>query len=232
MYSDVFAKFKQELNAYSPTDLEHVTELVDQLNRNRRDVFDQVVRVVEHPVGGEILYFLDGLGGTGKFFLLEQILAHVQSQRKSAIAVASSEIATTLLTGGAYRTFGVSYLSQTNRTFHMQSSWQSQKAEQIQNLSLIIWDEAPMTNRGFFEAVDRVVRDIMKNERNCPAGKLSFLVESTDKFYLYLKTLHVCEQFYVKFVLPKICANESSQIQGVLPTGPTSQNSCFILVKK
>ncbi|OWY90558.1 hypothetical protein PHMEG_00041265 [Phytophthora megakarya] len=39
---------------------------------------------------------------------------------------------------GAYRTFDVSYPSQTNRAFHMQSSWQSQKVEQIQNASLIM----------------------------------------------------------------------------------------------
>ncbi|OWY94542.1 Helitron helicase [Phytophthora megakarya] len=44
---------QQELNAYSQTDLEHVTELIGQVNRNQPDVFDQVVRAVEHPVGGE-----------------------------------------------------------------------------------------------------------------------------------------------------------------------------------
>ncbi|OWZ00351.1 Helitron helicase [Phytophthora megakarya] len=108
-YSDVSAEVDdpatesialQELNAYSPTDLEHVTELVGQLNRNQRDVFDQVVRAVEHPVGGEKLFFLDGTGGTGKSFLLEQIFAHVRCQRTSAIAAASSDTAATLLTGG------------------------------------------------------------------------------------------------------------------------------------
>ncbi|OWZ03703.1 Helitron helicase [Phytophthora megakarya] len=109
---------QQQLNAYSQTDLKHVTELINQVNRNQPDVFDQVVQAVEHPVGGEKPYFLDDPGGTGKSFLLEQILAHVRSWRKCAIA-------------GAYRTFDVSYLSQTNRAFHMQSSWQSQKAEQI-----------------------------------------------------------------------------------------------------
>ncbi|OWY94089.1 Helitron helicase [Phytophthora megakarya] len=83
-YSDVFAEVdgpatvsivQQELNTYSQTDLEHVTELIGQVNSNQPDVFDQVVRAVEHPVGGEKLYLLDGPGGTGKSFLLVQILA-------------------------------------------------------------------------------------------------------------------------------------------------------------
>ncbi|OWY92911.1 LOW QUALITY PROTEIN: Helitron helicase [Phytophthora megakarya] len=184
---------QQELNAYSQTDLKHVTEL-GQVNSNQPDVFDQVVRAVEHPVGGEKLYFLDGPGGTGKSFLLEQILAHIRSQRKSAIAAAF----------GPYRTFDVSYPSQTNRAFHMQSSWQSQKAEQIQNLSLIIWNEAPTMNRGFFKAVVRVVRDIMKNESEPSGGKVIVFSGTTNKFYLG----QICEKTYVKFVLPKICAYE------------------------
>ncbi|OWY93440.1 Helitron helicase [Phytophthora megakarya] len=63
-YSDVSAEVdgpttesivQQKHNAYSHTDLDHVTERVDQLSRNQLDVFDQVVHVVEHPVGGEKL---------------------------------------------------------------------------------------------------------------------------------------------------------------------------------
>ncbi|OWY91417.1 Helitron helicase [Phytophthora megakarya] len=41
-----------------------------------------------------------------------------------------------------------------------------------------------MINRGFYEAVDRVVRDIMKNESEPSGGN------TIDKFYLYFKTLH------------------------------------------
>ncbi|OWZ11992.1 Helitron helicase [Phytophthora megakarya] len=54
----------------------------------------------------------------------------------------------------------------------MQSSWQSQKTEQIRNASLIIWDAVPLMDRGFFKAVARVVRDIMKNESEPSGGKV------------------------------------------------------------
>ncbi|OWY92130.1 Helitron helicase [Phytophthora megakarya] len=157
---------QQELNAYSPTDLKHVTELVGQLNRNQRDVFDQVVRAVEHPEGGGKLYLarvvLENPFVWSKYLRMFDLSAKVSLR----------DIAATLLTVGAYRTFDVSYSSQTNRAFHMQSSWQSQKAEQVQNASLIISDEAPMMNCGFFEAVDRVVRDIRKNESKPSSGKV------------------------------------------------------------
>ncbi|OWZ01907.1 Helitron helicase [Phytophthora megakarya] len=128
-YSDVSAEVdgpatesivQQKHNAYSHTDLEHLTERVDQLSRNQRDVFDQVVHAVEHPVDGEKLFFLDGPGGTGKSFLLEQILAHRYCGQ------------------GVCRTLDVSNSSLTNGAFHMQSFLAKSKAELTRNASLII----------------------------------------------------------------------------------------------
>ncbi|POM72471.1 Helitron helicase-like protein, partial [Phytophthora palmivora] len=100
------------------------------------------------------------------------ILAHVRLQRKVAIAVASSRIAATLLTGGntAHSTFRIPLKLSEFSTCSL--SWQSQKAELIRKASLIIWDEAPMMHRACFEAVDRSFRDIMKNELEPFGGKV------------------------------------------------------------
>lgn len=50
----------------------------------------------------------------------------------------------------------------------------SPEAQLIIRSSLIIWDEAPMTNRYAFEALDRTLRDIMKEVdpefKNIPFG--------------------------------------------------------------
>ena len=46
------------------------------------------------------MLFLDALGGTGKTFLINPILAKLRSEGKIALATASSGIAATLLTGG------------------------------------------------------------------------------------------------------------------------------------
>ena len=52
-------------------------------------------------------FFIDAPGGTGKTFLTKLILANVRSQGHTALAVASSGIAATLLPGGrtAHSTF-------------------------------------------------------------------------------------------------------------------------------
>ncbi|OWY97392.1 Helitron helicase [Phytophthora megakarya] len=187
-YSDVSAEVgvpatksivQQELNAYSQIGLEHVTELDDQFNPNQRDIFDQVVRALAS--GGRRKVFL---GGTRKSFLLEQIFAQVRSQRKIAIAVASSGIAATWLTGGhtAHSTVCISLKLTEHSTCSL--SWQSQKVELIRNASLIISDEAPMMNCSCFKAVDRTFRYMMKNESEPFGGKVIVLVEPTDDFYL------------------------------------------------
>lgn len=81
------------------------------------------------------MFFLDGPGGTGKSFVLEQILADVRSNGNVALAVASSGIAAVLLTGG--------------RTVHSRFRLPLQLESKI-----IIWDEAPMCHRYAFEAID------------------------------------------------------------------------------
>ncbi|OWZ18058.1 Helitron helicase [Phytophthora megakarya] len=132
------------------------------MNKSKKEVFDQFIEAVGHPFDGHKLFFVDGPGGTGKSFLLEQYLAHVCFHKKVAIAVASSGIAATLLTGG----------HTAHSTFRIPLPWQSQEAELIRNASLISWDEALMMHRASFEAVNRCFCDIIKYELEQFGGKV------------------------------------------------------------
>ncbi|POM77193.1 LOW QUALITY PROTEIN: Helitron helicase-like protein [Phytophthora palmivora] len=50
--------FEAELTgAYEPDDLERTATLADQMNENQKDIFDQVIEAVNHPVGGQKLFF-------------------------------------------------------------------------------------------------------------------------------------------------------------------------------
>ena len=46
------------------------------------------------------VFFIDGLGGTGKTFLYSLLLAHVRARGQVALAVAPSGIAALLVEGG------------------------------------------------------------------------------------------------------------------------------------
>ena len=72
---------------------------------DQKYTYDTILhRIVSHSGG---FLFLDAPGSTGKTFLINLLLAKVHSQRKIALAVASSGIAATLLNGerNAHSTF-------------------------------------------------------------------------------------------------------------------------------
>lgn len=75
------------------------------LVEDQRHAYNTIMQRISSGNGGII--FIDAPGGTGKTFLLNLILAKIRSQRKIALAVASSGIAATLIEGGrtAHSTF-------------------------------------------------------------------------------------------------------------------------------
>jgi hypothetical protein len=111
---------------------------------------------------GNNVYFIDGPGGTGKTFLYTLILAFVRSNKQIALATASSGIASLLLPGGrtAHSRFKIPIKLNESSTCNVYLN--SHEAELLQKTKLIVWDEAPMMHRYAIEALDRTLRDIMK----------------------------------------------------------------------
>ena len=75
-----------------------VTQLIPQLLPEQSHVFHQVLSKTES--GNGALFLLDVPGETGKTLLLIVLLMSARKDQKIAVAVASSGIAATLLTGG------------------------------------------------------------------------------------------------------------------------------------
>jgi hypothetical protein len=111
------------------------------------------------------VFFVDGPGGTGKTFLENLLLATVRAKGDIALAVASSGITSILLDGGrtAHSRFKIP-LNITRDSFCSISA-QSSLASLLRAVSLIVWDEAPMQHRYCFEAVDRTLKDLRKDDR-------------------------------------------------------------------
>ncbi|KAG3087128.1 hypothetical protein PI125_g18746 [Phytophthora idaei] len=157
-------------------------ETVDQehlLNGEQRSVYGTIIDAVDNPTPGNTLFFVDGPGGTGKSTLLKHVLAKVRLSGKIALAVASSGIASLLLMGGrtAHSTFKIPL--KLNDTSTCSIFKQSHLKGLIQKASLVSWDEAPMTHRHAFEAVDRSLRDLMDNDDE-PFGEKVFVLSGND----------------------------------------------------
>ncbi|GKB15347.1 ATP-dependent DNA helicase PIF1-like protein [Tanacetum coccineum] len=111
----------------------------------------------------------------GKTFLYKTIIARIRSTRMIVLAVASFGIASLLLPGGrtAHSRFVIPLELMEKNTCGIKQN--THLAELMQEVKLIIWDEAPMTQRYAFEALDKTLRDILgykspgkRNHRACP----------------------------------------------------------------
>ena len=139
------------------------------LNSDQQAVYAVVIRSVcqRQP----FVYFVAGHGGTGKTFLWRTILAELRSKDYIVLAVASSGVATLLMPRGrtTHSRFKIP-LDILDRSL-CNIGRGTILAALIQKTSLIIWDEAPMTHRFCFEALDRTLRDLLSVDDPSNAAK-------------------------------------------------------------
>ncbi|XP_024963403.1 uncharacterized protein LOC112503634 [Cynara cardunculus var. scolymus] len=132
--------------------------LVTALTDEQRGVYDEIMIADEKKKGG--VFFVYGHGGTGKTFLWKTLATSIRSKGEIVLNVASSGIASLLLTGGrtAHSRFHIPLILNEDSLCQMKPD--SDVAGLIKKTTLIIWDEAPMVHKHAFEALDRSMNDI------------------------------------------------------------------------
>ncbi|XP_074367621.1 uncharacterized protein LOC141708047 [Apium graveolens] len=144
-------------------DTEHMKRQHDEnyikLNREQKEVYEVVVKSVNSNKGEQ--FFVYRSGGCGKTFIWQTLLCRLRSECKIVFPVASSGIAAVLLDGGrtAHSRFHIPII--VDQCSEAGIKHGTDLAELLQNISLIIWDEAPMQHRHSIESVDKFLRDIM-----------------------------------------------------------------------
>ncbi|XP_074567143.1 uncharacterized protein LOC141823815 [Curcuma longa] len=118
------------------------------------------MNAVDSNKGG--VFFVYGYGGIGKTFVWKTLSAFLRSKGEIVLNVASSGIASLLLPGGriAHSRFAIPFNPNEESTCNIKQG--SPLAELIVKAKLIIWDEAPMTHKFCFEALDKSMKDIMR----------------------------------------------------------------------
>ncbi|KAK1650868.1 hypothetical protein QYE76_068673 [Lolium multiflorum] len=161
-YEGVFHgnRLMQEEMAYDSDALAREAEvLVGRLNADQLSAYKKIVSSVLHQEPG--FFFVSGFGGTGKTFLWSAIVSYLRGQKRIVLTVASSGVAALLLPGGrtAHSRFKIPL--NIDKTSVCEIKRSTHLADLLRNTSLIIWDEALMTNRLCFEALDRSLRDVL-----------------------------------------------------------------------
>ena len=141
------------------------------------------MQVVNNDEGG--MFFLYGYGGTRKTYIWRTLASSLRAKNQIMIMVASSGIASLLLSGGrtAYSKFKIPVPIFEDSTCNILQG--SQLAELLNQTNLIIWDEAPMAHKFCFQALDQSLTDITE-EKKIPIksleAKLLYLMEISEKY--------------------------------------------------
>ena len=149
-------------------DLSDMKQLVDrrktEFTDSQRNVFETVLAAVHGNFSQCV--FIDARGGTGKTFVLNAVLAAVRiiEGGSVALAVAATGIAANLLMFG--RTLHSRFKLPLNITCDSVCNIDAQStlAKLIRMAKIIVWDEAPMSDRYQLEALDRSLRDITSQD--------------------------------------------------------------------
>ncbi|XP_076907331.1 uncharacterized protein LOC143563738 [Bidens hawaiensis] len=126
------------------------------------------MNAVEANKGG--VFFLYGYGGTGKAFLWKTLSVAIRSKGQIVLNVASSGIASLLLSGGrtAHSRFHIPINLNEDSTCSIKPG--SDDAHLLKETKLIIWDEAPMIHKHAFEALDRTMTDVLTPNTSINSG--------------------------------------------------------------
>ncbi|XP_035842029.1 uncharacterized protein LOC110923677 [Helianthus annuus] len=149
----------EELSYFQYTMEDELNNMLLLLTDEQHNVFDQIMESVRTNKGG--VFFVYGYGGTGKTFLWKTLSAAIRSKSEIVLNVASSGIASLLLSGGrtAHSRFSIPLNLNEDSLCRMKPG--SELACLLKKTQLIIWDEAPMIHKHAFEALDRTLKDIL-----------------------------------------------------------------------
>lgn len=119
------SRIRREIEYYSPERVRKANNTRSAINIRQAAAFDEVVQSIESYRGRlPLLFFLNGLGGTGKTFIYTAIAAYFYSRGKIVIYVASTGITILLLLGGTtiYSRFRIPIRSNKSTTYPMSLS--------------------------------------------------------------------------------------------------------------
>ncbi|KAM0879429.1 hypothetical protein ACQ4PT_034241 [Festuca glaucescens] len=148
-----------ELSQDYETLIKTVEAMQQQLNEDQKVAFKSIVDKVRDGKPG--LFFVSGQGGAGKTFLWNALVAYLRGYKRIVLIVASSGVASLLLPGGrtAHSRFKIPIDLENDGVCDIRRG--TMLCSLIEAASLIIWDEALMTHRKCFEALDRSLRDVL-----------------------------------------------------------------------
>ncbi|XP_076908503.1 uncharacterized protein LOC143565407 [Bidens hawaiensis] len=137
-------------------------KLFSTITSEQKAIFDTITKAIHKNNGGA--FFVYGYGGTGKTYLWKTLTSSIRSEDNIVLNVASSGIASLLLSGcrTVHSRFHIPINLNEDSSCVIERG--SDEAELLQKTKLIIWDKAPMTHKHAFQALDRSCKDVLQSK--------------------------------------------------------------------
>lgn len=145
------------------------------MTEEQESVFQTLFDNVKVIINERKTYFLQGSGGTGKTRVLKALYHQLRAEGFTVACVAHTGIAASLLPMGstAHRLFKVPLTTEDG----MECSIAMGSDEQgLKDLNCVIWDEATMTDKRIFEAVNRLFCAMYQSRSNRPFAAVPFVL--------------------------------------------------------
>ena len=125
--------------------------------REQQQLFTEITENITQGTTG--LYFIQGMGGSGKSTLCKKIMAWTRSQNKLALGCASTGLAAAIYDdfNTAHSLFKFPVIDECDRdedsVLDCNFNKHPRRLELLKEVNLIVWDEFPSNHRELFEAV-------------------------------------------------------------------------------
>jgi len=131
-------------------------DLRSKLNQDQEKIVKTIIESVEDKTLKNKAFFINGPGGTGKTFVYNTITHLLKGKNKKILSVAWTGIASTLLIDGrtVHNAFQIPFDLHPNSRSSM--TMQCNKAIELKNTDVIIWDEAAMAPIHALIAIDKL----------------------------------------------------------------------------
>jgi hypothetical protein len=147
----------------------HVADLQDYplppLSIEQSLALQCILEMVQNDAENKLLAVIAS-AGTGKTFFITRAVSQLQALGITAMCVAASAMAATLLPNGQTAHAGLKIPIECDQQSYC--TWDTETRKRLKSVSVLFWDEISMVSYHVAETVDRSFRNLMGND--CPFG--------------------------------------------------------------
>ena len=154
----------EELGYNNDVEAEFARTNMQLLNQEQQQITDTIIECVNEVVAGQLprcrTFYLDGPGGSGKTMVYNTLISYMRGKGLKVASAAWTGIAATLLRGGQTMHSLFKLPVPVLDTSSCNIAPNSNQAQFLRSLSLIVVDEASMVPTLALHAIDRLLQDI------------------------------------------------------------------------